>query len=701
REQIVQHPKMDREVAKKVEKALSEAAQLQKIDQESSGRERLQQALAKAETELLEARHPSQPIQSTQTNSDTIEQRVLPKQDSQLRESIKQVREQILTEPDPKKILQKVQDLVTNNKNVDPEMSRNIERVANQANQLDQAGRERLIKMLQQVEATIKQNETQTKQPETAINQPVKQGEQPSLNNMQQNNSLKNIEMTEQAKQAEIRPSESIKQAIKQFQKEPDLEQALDQVRKEISSNPNIDMKTIDKAEKALSQATKLQDKGREIAARQHMTKALTEIENEIVKSEPSHQHEQKATQDALQYDLNEQLQSLSIQSKDILVTKITQKLAQATHDFRELKREISRNLDNVERLIDTFKRNAYPQAKQMLETAISKLDNAILKSEMMLFTDMKTEKQLMHASSQLAEAKKLLAKGDHSQAGKIVNEVKTLIDKVIFKPSDQKVMHFVNKESMAMENRSPGQQMLSQFGETASGYMNQEPSARQMFEMVRSLGLNHDSDVANSLVFQKNDQSQQEQHQQQQQNLKAALLKLAQGEETNSKVAQQAEQALTNLTGQQLLSKSDASGTLQSMFFNLPLLLGGKPENLQVFVNSKSEGQQVDWENCNLYFLLETKKLGDVGIMLNSTDRNLSITIKNDLPGFKEKMEPLAVLAKDKLQEVGYNVNSINFTRMSPINSSSVSQNESENKAHETKPSRPVFTEKGMDFKI
>ena len=157
--------------------------------------------------------------------------------------------------------------------------------------------------------------------------------------------------------------------------------------------------------------------------------------------------------------------------------------------------------------------------------------------------------------------------------------------------------------------------------------------------------------------------------------------MKLAQGEgqESNPKVAQQAEQALTNLTGQQLLSKSDGNGTLQSMFFNLPLLLGGKPEDLQVFINSKNEGQQVEWENCNIYFLLETKKLGDVGILLNSTDRNLSITIKNDLPGFKEKIEPLASLTKEKLQEVGYSVSSINFTRMNPIRSqSAVSHQES-----------------------
>ena len=104
--------------------------------------------------------------------------------------------------------------------------------------------------------------------------------------------------------------------------------------------------------------------------------------------------------------------------------------------------------------------------------------------------------------------------------------------------------------------------------------------------------------------------------------------------------------------------------------------MLGGKPENLQVFINSKNEGQQVEWENCNLYFLLETKKLGDIGIVLNSTHRNLSITIKNDLPGFKEKIEPLASFTKEKLQEVGYNVSSINFARMS-LSSPTVSHEE------------------------
>ena len=62
------------------------------------------------------------------------------------------------------------------------------------------------------------------------------------------------------------------------MQKEPNLEKALDQVRREITSNPTIDSKTINKVEKALDQATQLQDKGRELAARQHITKELTEV---------------------------------------------------------------------------------------------------------------------------------------------------------------------------------------------------------------------------------------------------------------------------------------------------------------------------------------------------------------------------------------------------------------------------------------
>jgi hypothetical protein len=239
---------------------------------------------------------------------------------------------------------------------------------------------------------------------------------------------------------------------------------------------------------------------------------------------------------------------------------------------------------------------------------------------------------------------------------------------------------------------------MLYQIGNSTRGSIPQDASARQMYEVVRSNGLNYESDLAQALVLKKSELSSTELNQQQQ-NLKAALLKLTQGEaeQVNSKAAQHAEQALSNLTGQQLLSKSDSSGTLQNMFLNLTMLLGGEPENIQVFLNSHKKGQQIDWENCSIYFLLETKRLGDVGVLLSSTERNLSITIKNDKPGFKEKMEPLAASIKEKLQGIGYNLGSVQFSRISTAVTSPVGDSSN----NDQKPLKPVFTEKGMDFKI
>ncbi|HHY74206.1 MAG TPA: hypothetical protein GX497_13485 [Bacillus bacterium] len=766
REQVVNNPKVNREVAERVEKAVTEARQLQQIGREGMSRDHLIRAIDQAERDLRQieaqqqipkAEHGQQVQQSKVEQGQQMQLPASEATNQPASEVIKQIKEAVQREANIQRAVEVVRNLIANNKNIDMEAIRPIEQIANQASQLDQAGRERIAKILEQVEDVIKQ--TEVRAPNLAQNQSQTQNQMENKGVSEQNQieteaqnskQVESLSKTQSDQQSQTKatqsaqtnndqlskiladmieqesptatnktgPSELIKEALKQIQKEPSLERALNQIRQEILSNPNLDLKMVEKVENAIDRSSQLLEKGRELGARQQITNALTEVEQELARTESEPLQaadQQRANQDALikQFEQNVQFQTLPLESKNLLVTKVTQKLAQATHDFRELKREITRNLDTIERLANMYKKNAYPQAKQILETTINKLDNAILKSDMMLFTDMKTEKQLMQASSQLADAKKLLAKGNHAEAAKIVHDIKALMDKINFKPSDQKVMHYVSKESMNVEPKSAQRQMLNQFDETARSYVRQEPSARQMYETVRSLGLNHDSDLAKSLVFQKGGNSQfnhghgaqeQQQNHEQQQNLKAVLMKLAQtgGDEASTKIAQQAEQALNNLTGQQLLSKSDSGNTLQSMFFNLPLLLGEKPQNLQVFVNSKKEGQQVDWENCNLYFLIETKKLGDVGIMLSSTERSLSITIKNDKTGFKQKMEPIAAFTKEKLQEIGYNVGNINFTRMTPINSQQASgQQEKTNKEEQQMQMRPVFTEKGMDFKI
>src|SRR5690606_30691227 len=152
----------------------------------------------------------------------------------------------------------------------------------------------------------------------------------------------------------------------------------------------------------------------------------------------------------------------------------------------------------------------------------------------------------------------------------------------------------------------------------------------------------------------------------------------------------QKAEQALQNMTGQQLLSKPDASG-LQTLMFTLPLILREQVENVKVFLQSKQSGQKMDWENCSLYFLLETKQVGDVGILLNATDRVLSVTLKNDSADFERKMTPLVETTKERLQEIGYQVGQIHF---SPLKTE-------EAKGDTFVKSQPTFSDHGYDYSV
>ena len=121
RDQVVNNPKIDREVAQKVDQAVKETVQLQQIGRESVGRERLQQALTKAEVELrsIESRQQisqTQPVQSEGTAQD--------------RDAIKQIQNLIKTEPDTTKIAQKVQEFINNNKSIDPETAQNLDRIS-------------------------------------------------------------------------------------------------------------------------------------------------------------------------------------------------------------------------------------------------------------------------------------------------------------------------------------------------------------------------------------------------------------------------------------------------------------------------------------------------------------------------------------------------------------------------------------------
>lgn len=382
--------------------------------------------------------------------------------------------------------------------------------------------------------------------------------------------------------------------------------------------------------------------------------------------------------------------------AKSLLVTEVTRRLSQAAHDFKTMKQDITRNLNHIVEIVKSTPRNIYPQVQAALEASIDKLDKSILKSDLTMLTDMGMEKQLLLASSRLADARKLLMQGQNARAQAILEEVSSKLEQMNWRPADVKVRHLLFRQQTAGADLPLSSKLAAEWN-AATASSGGEHTARSVMDTIRAMGFNHESDAARQLVssgsmdgYTGKGGDQEHQH-----NVKALLLKLAQ--EDTGVQGKAAEQALNSITGQQLLSKQDGASSMQSLMLSLPLMLSGQSENVKVIVNSRQNGEKMDWENCSLYFALQTKKLGDLGILATVTDRRLSLTLKNDSPRFQEKMESLASVCRDKLEEIGFQVGPIRFAPLT-VEEQQPQAVPSQNQRQPVVPTSPA---KGFDFKI
>ncbi|WP_027409278.1 hypothetical protein [Anoxybacteroides tepidamans] len=351
-------------------------------------------------------------------------------------------------------------------------------------------------------------------------------------------------------------------------------------------------------------------------------------------------------------YGNEEWFSGLSIQTKDIIVRTVSEKMARASDEFRQLQKEIGQKLENAQVLLANAQPQARQQGKMFIEAAIHTLDRAILQGQFMLFADMGTEKQLLQASAKLGEAKQLLAARKPNEALSIVQEVKKVVEALRFEPADVKVKHFVSELELNEQKTSASQQVAAQL-ERFFKAPSEPFSARNTFEQIRRLGMQHENEL--SQMSAKNEATPLK-------NMKSLLMSMAEG---NEEAARQAEGAVANITGQQLLSKFEAKSSMQTMVYQLPLMMKDQIETVNVYLNSRNDDGKLDWQNCNLYFLFDTEKYGKIGLFLQAADRNLAITIKSDHPQMEEALKPLIEGTKENLQQIGYNVSKITFAPM------------------------------------
>ncbi|PYZ94387.1 hypothetical protein CR194_02315 [Salipaludibacillus keqinensis] len=476
-------------------------------------------------------------------------------------------------------------------------------------------------------------------------------------------------------------------------QNEPNLSSSIDTIRTELSQL-NLKNGVIQQLNERIEESLNRLDTGRELKARQVLLNAFSQLE-QVVSRDQLATPLLESRSEMQQYVRNEVIQTSGMSAKNVLITEVTERLAQATDQFKSFQRETSKQLTRIDTMIQQFRNQAVQQTKPMLENVIKQMDRIIMKSNWMLFADMKTERKMLGASSQLAEAKKLLDNGKYQEARQIVREVQQTIDRIQFKPSNQRVQHFLSQEQEWRQPKPQVHRLSHQFDHTARSMVNHEGSPRQVFEGIRGMGLTRESELAQMIASGK-DLSQQEQ---QQRNIKSILMNLARGgDDEGNRQQQQAQQALQNLTGQQLLSRTEPQQNQQMMQFQIPVMLKGETENLQVYLSSRNEGQQIDWENCNLYFYIDTKKLGPLGIALNVVERSLSVTLKNDTPQFSNKIEPLTEKYLDNLNEVGFNIRGIQIAPMTPSEKPIANENP-DSKAVES--IVPIMTDEGFDYKI
>ncbi|MGJ7036269.1 hypothetical protein HNQ84_002335, partial [Anoxybacillus eryuanensis] len=667
------------EQAEKVVRALEQSKQLETSGRNMEARQQLMQALRAVEEEVVSdvVRTAKEAIRAN-TSATKVETK-----EAQLRQVV-EVRKQAESAPNVKAVEPQVREVA---RALPTEQAEKVMRTLNQAKLFETVGRgeearQQLVQTLSSIEQQLAPEhvnranmianhlERQTMTLTEAVRQlqaDATLAKQPNMAQMlqqatqmldkQRQQLLTALTTTESEQRATNDVRATIAQAMKTMQKEPNVKEALQMARMQLAQHMEPSL------HEAFARAEQMADEGREIAARQTVVQALQQLEQTL------------PTNDApSSVDVAyESLATLGLQSKDMIVQTVTKRMAEAAQQFQQTKRDMMRNLDAIDRLITQYKQAARPQAKQLLETTIKQLDQTILKSDAMLFADMTMEKKLLQASSQLAEAKKLLDKGQMAEAQKIVKQVKDTLAQMQFKPSDVKVKHFV--EAQSLKQQAPEQALLTQWNEI----VQPEPSARHMLQTIRRLGFMHETDVANALVF--NGESEQAEE-----TMKGLLMKLAQA---GGEAAKQAEQALTNMTGQQLLNKNDQGSAMQTLFFTIPLLLQKEVKDVKVYVNARNDGKRVDWENCSLYFLFETKKLGDVGVLLSANERTISVTFRNDREDFAERMRPLIETATERLEEIGYRIGNVQFTTFA----------KHEEKSNETK--RATWTEKGYDFTI
>lgn len=376
--------------------------------------------------------------------------------------------------------------------------------------------------------------------------------------------------------------------------------------------------------------------------------------------------------------------------------------LREVGEEFAQLKKEI---VNNVERM-SQFLQQKIPQAssyiQRIVEPTIEMVNRLVNKGEFALFADMEFEHSVLKMSGELQQVKGMLDKGRQEEALQLFQRVKGELEKLHWQPSYMKVERFFSKTTLDGEMRNP-------FQTYGQSWQDGTLTGRGVQEMMRGVGYTHEKEAMEWLMRREGMAQAgsgrfggefQERADAPPNSMKSYLLD-GMEKSLTPRAKEVMEQALSNITGQQLLSRQEPTAPIQTMQIQLPLPWEEGMHTAELQVHARNNGQQMDWENCSLFFFLDTPRFGETGVSVMVVNREMTIRVQNDHPQVDEMFRPYVPQMEEALQQMGYRMNGVTFTPIGQEKQASVQEVPTVDTALARSRAIQQSGQEGLDFSI
>ncbi|MCP3772779.1 hypothetical protein NLX71_05520, partial [Paenibacillus sp. MZ04-78.2] len=145
---------------------------------------------------------------------------------------------------------------------------------------------------------------------------------------------------------------------------------------------------------------------------------------------------------------------------------------------------------------------------------------------------------------------------------------------------------------------------------------------------------------------------------------LKSLLMQLSQASDAPQGLKDAAQQAVQQITGQQLMLSADRNAMLSHLTLFVPIMHAGGEQTAAVHIQSrKGKNGSLDASNCRLVFDLRMKMLGDTMVDVQVVNGIVSLHVHNDLPFTQELLEAHKEEIAAGLASIGYQFISMKYS--------------------------------------